>query len=59
MGMAIGQQMMNNMNQANTASGMPQAGTAQTCNGPKFCPECGTPVNGAKFCPNCGKKLIG
>ena len=59
MGMAIGQQMMNNMNQANTASGMPQAGTAQTGNGPKFCPECGTPVNGAKFCPNCGKKLIG
>ena len=51
--------MMNNMNQANTASGMPQAGTAQTGNGPKFCPECGTPVNGAKFCPNCGKKLIG
>ena len=59
MGMAIGQQMMNNMNQANTASGMPQAGTAQTGNGPKFCPECGTPVNGARFCPNCGKKLIG
>ena len=59
MGMAIGQQMMNNMNQANTASGMPQAGTAQIGNGPKFCPECGTPVNGAKFCPNCGKKLIG
>jgi len=36
MGMAIGQQMMNNMNQANTASGMPQAGTAQTGNGPKY-----------------------
>ena len=26
--------------------------------GPKFCPNCGTPTNGSKFCPNCGTKLL-
>lgn len=25
--------------------------------GPKFCPNCGTPTNGANFCGNCGNKL--
>ena len=54
MGMQLGQQMMNNMNNVNTGTGNVQAaGTA-----PKFCPECGSPVNGAKFCPNCGTKLV-
>ncbi|MBR2736720.1 MAG: SPFH domain-containing protein [Firmicutes bacterium] len=39
----------------------PAAGVADGAaggTGPKFCPECGTPVNGAKFCSNCGKKLV-
>lgn len=52
MGMQLGQQMMNNLNQA--AGGQQMAGGVA----PKFCPECGTPTNGAKFCSNCGKKLI-
>lgn len=58
MGMAIGQQMMNNMNVNNANQGM--QGNTQNAQGavPKFCPECGTPTNGAKFCSNCGKKLI-
>lgn len=25
--------------------------------GPKFCPNCGTPTNGGNFCGNCGNKL--
>jgi len=66
MGMAIGQQMMNNMNMngtgnANqTAGGNNAAASAPSSGGtaPKFCPECGTPVNGAKFCSNCGAKLV-
>lgn len=58
MGMAMGQQMMNNMNVNNANQGM--SGASQNAQGsvPKFCPECGTPTNGAKFCSNCGKKLI-
>ena len=58
MGMAMGQQMMNNMNVNNANQGM--QGASQNAQGavPKFCPECGTPTNGAKFCSNCGKKLI-
>lgn len=63
MGMALGQQMMNNMNinNANQPVGGSNAGaSAPSSEGaaPKFCPECGTPANGAKFCSNCGKKLI-
>lgn len=56
MGMAMGQQMMNNMNtnQANQGMGASQNGQNAV---PKFCPECGTPTNGAKFCSNCGKRL--
>ncbi len=65
MGMAVGQQMMNNMNMngmnmgmnngmnMNNAGGAPAGGVA-----PKFCPNCGTATNGAKFCSNCGNKLI-
>lgn len=63
MGMAVGQQMMNNMNRNNTnpAGGGYNSGVSAPSAGgavPKFCPECGTPANGAKFCSNCGKKLI-
>ena len=48
MGMAIGQQMMKNVDMNNS---LESAGTY------KFCPNCGTPANGAKFCSNCGTKL--
>ena len=61
MGMAIGQQMVNQMNlggaqtqQGMQAQGAPQGGGA----GPKFCPNCGTPTTGSKFCGNCGQQLL-
>ena len=61
MGMAIGQQMVNQMNLGGTqtqqgmpAQGAPQGGGA----GPKFCPNCGTPTTGSKFCGNCGQQLL-
>ena len=69
MGMAIGQQMVNQMNlggtqpqqgapaqnaQPGAAQGVPQGGGA----GPKFCPNCGTPTTGSKFCGNCGNQLL-
>lgn len=60
MGMVLGQQMINNANQAvnnQNAGGTAQNNQTIPGNAPKFCPECGTPVNGAKFCPECGKKL--
>lgn len=60
MGMALGQQMVNQMNlggaqtqQTASAQGAQQGGA-----GPKFCPDCGTPTNGSKFCGNCGKQLF-
>ena len=59
MGMALGQQMVNQMNlggaqtQQTAAQGAQQGGA-----GPKFCPDCGTPTNGSKFCGNCGKQLF-
>ena len=31
--------------------------TAPVTEGPKFCPNCGTPTNGGNFCGNCGNKL--
>ncbi len=60
MGMALGQQMVSQMNlnqpqQTAAAGGVaPAAGTAA----PKFCPNCGTPTNGANFCGNCGNRLV-
>ncbi|MDE5931367.1 MAG: SPFH domain-containing protein [Lachnospiraceae bacterium] len=62
MGMALGQQMVNRMNQ-NQNAGMPNmaAGAANaggTAAGPKFCPDCGTPTSGTKFCGNCGRQLF-
>lgn len=58
-GMAKGQQMagqFQNMGQQAGATGA-VAGQAAAGQGPKFCPNCGTPTNGAKFCPNCGTQL--
>lgn len=63
MGMAMGQQMVNQMNRSgamNMGAPSQQAGAAQSAgNGaaPKFCPNCGTPANGMKFCGNCGNQL--
>ena len=68
MGMAIGQQMVGQMNlgggaqqgapaqnvQPGAAQGAPQGNGA----GPKFCPNCGTPTTGSKFCGNCGSQLF-
>lgn len=63
MGMAIGQQMVNQMNMGGAnaagqgqqmAQGQPAAQGGQ---GPKFCPNCGTPTTGSKFCGNCGNQL--
>ncbi|MCI8402095.1 MAG: zinc-ribbon domain-containing protein [Lachnospiraceae bacterium] len=51
MGMAMGQQMMNQMNQG------AQAVSSNGAQGVNFCPNCGTKAAGAKFCPNCGTKL--
>ncbi|MDE7016925.1 MAG: SPFH domain-containing protein [Lachnospiraceae bacterium] len=63
MGMAIGQQMVNQMNQSGGMSGngagmnRPGAGMPNGA-GPKFCPNCGTPTSGMKFCGNCGNQLL-
>ena len=56
MGMALGQQMVNQMNQNQNAAGTGM----NTANGaaPKFCPNCGTPTSGTKFCGNCGNQLL-
>lgn len=68
MGMAIGQQMVGQMNLGGGAQqGAPaqnvQPGAAQGAAqgngaGPKFCPNCGTPTTGSKFCGNCGNQLF-
>lgn len=60
MGMALGQQMVNQMNLGGNAGTQRQTsgGAAQGSGaGPKFCPNCGTPTTGTKFCGNCGNQL--
>ena len=61
MGMAMGQQMVNQMNLGgqNMAAQAGMQGQSPATGGaiPKFCPNCGTPTNGMKFCGNCGNKL--
>ncbi|MDE7341370.1 MAG: SPFH domain-containing protein [Lachnospiraceae bacterium] len=63
MGMALGRQMVDQMNQ-NQNPGMPNmaadaaANTGGAAAGPKFCPDCGTPTSGTKFCGNCGRQLL-
>lgn len=59
MGMALGQQMVNQMNLGGAQTQQTaSAQGAQQGAGPKFCPDCGTPTNGSKFCGNCGKQLF-
>ena len=60
MGMAIGQQMVNQMNLGGTQVQGVQQNTPQNGAGagPKFCPNCGTPTTGTKFCGNCGNQLF-
>lgn len=71
MGMNIGSQIMNTMNQAMKQSQqqVQQQQPAQSQqehvaptggNGtiPKFCPNCGTKTTGMKFCGECGHKLV-
>ncbi len=59
MGMALGQQMVNQMNMggANSAAAAQGQPAGQGGQGPKFCPNCGTPTTGMKFCGNCGNQL--
>ena len=57
MGMAIGQQMVNQMNMGGAANKMQGQQAPQAGAGPKFCPNCGTPTTGTKFCGNCGNQL--
>lgn len=55
MGMAMGQQLVNqmNMNQAQAQQSGGSTGGAY----PKFCPNCGTKTEGKPFCAECGAKL--
>ena len=57
MGMAMGQQLVNQMNMGGNGNAPIQPGAAGGA-GPKFCPNCGTPTTGSKFCGNCGNQLI-
>ena len=63
MGMAIGQQLVGQMNLGgaqtqNAQQGAPAQAASQGGAGPKFCPNCGTPTTGSKFCGNCGNQLF-
>lgn len=58
MGMAIGQQMVNQMNLGGAANSVQGQPAAQAGAGPRFCPNCGTPTTGTKFCGNCGNQLF-
>ena len=62
MGMAMGQQLVGQMNMGGNAGAQmqqgAQSGAGQSGAGPKFCPNCGTPTTGSKFCGNCGNQLF-
>jgi len=70
MGMMMGQQVVNQMNQPQTVQNQPQAEQMNQSQSeqmnqsqsdgkvPNFCPNCGTKTNGANFCPHCGNKLV-
>lgn len=57
MGMALGQQMVNQMNLGQQNAPAANAGALPTTS-PKFCPNCGTATTGSKFCGNCGTQLF-
>jgi membrane protease subunit (stomatin/prohibitin family) len=60
MGMAMGQQMVNQMQNggnALNAGGAQSGGTAAPGGTVNFCPNCGAKAEGANFCPVCGQKL--
>lgn len=57
MGMAMGQQMINQMNQTAQTNQTNPPVSSGLSGGINFCPNCGTKATGAKFCPNCGTKL--
>ena len=64
MGMMMGQQIINNMNNKpliNNMNNKPQNNENQqntsTQKVANFCPNCGTKNEGSNFCPNCGTKL--
>ena len=54
MGMVMGQQMINNMQQNNNNKNVQESSNGDY---PKFCPNCGTKTTGGKFCGECGQKL--
>ena len=64
MGMALGQQMVSQMNlggHAGAGAPVPPAGTGAAQGhsaGPKGWPNCGPPTTGTKFCGNCGNQLF-
>ncbi len=65
MGMNMANQMLQNMDKANTAqpntqsqsSGQQSGGQQNSDQKPNFCPNCGQKTGDANFCPNCGQKL--
>ena len=55
MGMMMGQQIINNMNnKPQNNENQQNSSTQKVAN---FCPNCGTKNEGSNFCPNCGTKL--
>ncbi len=66
MGMVMGQQIAAGMNGGGSqpsqagqqqAAGPSQQTASAPAQGPKFCPNCGTPTSVMKFCGNCGHQL--
>ncbi len=55
MGMMMGQQIINNMN--NKPQNNENQQSQSTIKRANFCPNCGTKNEGSNFCPNCGTKL--
>lgn len=55
MGMMMGQQIINNMNNKPQNNENKQNSSTQKV--ANFCPNCGTKNEGSNFCPNCGTKL--